>query len=158
MSEQIKIENAPTPQRRHVLIGGFPQNFYIRALTVDTSTIPAHLKSHTQKKYQALEEIPLDDGLKHVIVEKDYPINKESVASYIDSSDYRNDPAQAIAGATKRVNLGDISQAQYFLNSDPIKATSKYSEILQKVADYFKSQEKAQAQPAPAPTAGNEVK
>lgn len=58
-----------------------------------------------------------------MIVEKDYPINSESVSSLAEGADYRNDPAQAIAQAPKRVNLGDVTEAQAFLNNPQYAAS-----------------------------------
>lgn len=160
MSEQLGIKSVPAPRRRQVLIGGFPQNFYMRAQKIDTYSITEQEKNKEQKTYLAQERKELPSGFVDVVVEKDYPINSESVSSYIETSDYRLDPQNAIAKARKRVNLGDITQAQEFMGTNPIQASTKYSEVMQKVADYFKAQEakKAQtagAQPAPSSEVNN---
>lgn len=158
MSEQLDIKSAPAPRRRQVLIGGFPQNFYMRAQTIDTSSIPEHLKNKEQKTYLAQERQELPSGFMDVVVEKDYPINSESVSSYIETSDYRYDPQNAIANARKRINLGDITQTQEFMGTNPIQASTKYSEVMQKVADYFKAQEAKKAKmPKGQPASSSEV-
>lgn len=111
----------------------------------------AFRKQHAYK-VQCFERKALSNGFVEEVVEKDYPINSESVTSYVESSDYRNDPAQAIANAPKRVNLGDISQVQEFVRDNPVQAVGQYADILQKVADYFKAQSKTQSK-TPTPTA-----
>lgn len=156
MSEQLSIKNGNL-KKRPVFIGGIPQNFYLRAQTVDNSIIPEHLKNHTQLKYDSLERVQLLNGFTEEVVEKDYPINSETVSSYIESADYRNDPSQAVANAPKRVNLGDISEAQAFVRENPVQA-SKYADILQKVADYFKKQGQVQVVQKKASEVNNDVK
>jgi len=145
MSE-LDIKSAPAPCRRQVLIGGFPQNFYMRAQTIDSFSIPERLQNKEQETYLALERVELPSGFVETVVEKDYPINSDSVSSYIETSDYRYDPQNAIAQARKRVNLGDITQVQEFMGTNPIQASTKYSEVMQKVADYFKVQEAKKAE------------
>lgn len=146
----------PTTPKHQILIGGIPQSCYAVRQNMDLSVIPAHLKNKTREKYNTLERKALSNGYVEEVVEKDYPINSESVTSYLESSDYRNDPAQAVANAPKRVNLGDISQVQDFVRENPVQAVGQYAEILQKVADYFKAQSKTptaqpQAQPQETP-------
>lgn len=144
--------------KRPILINGIPQNVYALRLNKDYTVIPSHLKNTTVKTYNSLERKALPNGYCEEVQRKDYPINSDSVSSYIESSDYRNDPAQAIANAPKRVNLGDISQVQEFVRDNPVQAVGQYADILQKVADYFKAQSKSkvkapvpQAVPQPAP-------
>lgn len=147
--KQVRIEEVKN--KRPILINGIPQNVFVKRQEVDLSCIPAHLRNTTMLKYDTLERKQLSNGFVEEVVQKDYPINSDSVTSYVESSDYRNDPAQAIANAPKRVNLGDISQVQDFVRENPVQAVGQYADILQKVADYFKSQAKAkpaQAQPA----------
>lgn len=148
---QIPLEESKRP----ILINGIPQNVFALRQKKDFTVIPSHLKNTTIKKYNTLERKVLPNGYCEEMVRKDYPINSESVSSYVESSDYRNDPAQAIANAPKRVNLGDISQVQEFVRDNPVQAVGQYADILQKVADYFKAQAKTKtptAQPQ-APTA-----
>lgn len=147
---QIPLEE----EKRPILINGIPQNVFALRQKKDFSVIPAHLKNTTIKKYNTLERKALPNGFCEELQRKDYPINSDSVSSYVESSDYRNDPAQAIANAPKRVNLGDISQVQEFVRDNPVQAVGQYADILQKVADYFKAQSKTSpAQPQPQPQA-----
>lgn len=109
---------------------------------LDASEIvtPPPRPNRTLSKYYSLEREELPAGFQETVVQKDYPINSDSVSSYLESSDYRNDPVQAIANAPKRVNLGDISEAQEFIKNSPVEATKQYADILTKVAQYFKNQ------------------
>lgn len=123
--------------KEKVRIGGISQNIYITDRR-ENPRVPTPQK--VQLKYTELTDIQLPNGFVQELVEKDYPINSESVSSYLESSDYRNDPASAIANAPKRVNLGDITEAQRFISENPVQATTEYSAILRKVADYFDKQ------------------
>lgn len=77
----------------------------------------------------------LPNGYLEVLEKKDYPINADSVSSYADSANYRNDPAQAVANAPKRVNLGDITEAQAFIRDNPQQALREYRDILARLQD-----------------------
>lgn len=143
MSKQITINE--NKLKRPLLINGIPQSVYVKESCKDMSTIPSQLRNTTRLRYDSLERRQLSNGFVEEVVEKDYPVNSESVTSYVESSDYRNDPAQAIANAPKRVNLGDISQVQKFVDENPVHAVGQYADILQKVADYFKRSVKSAA-------------
>ena len=136
MTEQIKMQ-----EKKPVKICGVRQNCYVLDVNPTYSVTPLS----PIKKYLSLERKTLDNGYIEELVEKDYPITPDSVASYADGADYRNDVMQAIENAPKRVNLGDISEAQEFINSDPLSAARQYKAILDKVDKYFKSQEQAAA-------------
>jgi hypothetical protein len=135
MSKHVTINESML--KRPLLINGIPQSVYVKECRKDMSTLPLQLRNVTKSKYDSLERRQLSNGFVEEVVEKDYPINSESVTSYVESSDYRNDPAQAIANAPKRVNLGDISQVQNFVRDNPVHAVGQYAGVLRKVADYF---------------------
>lgn len=119
-----------------VKIQGVKQNIYRRqclALNECANVVQ-------EKKFLSLEKTMLPNGQIFNLVEKDYPITPESVASYADAADYRNDPTQAIANAPQRINLGDISEAQKFIDGDPQRAIQQYKGILDKVNAYFEAQ------------------
>lgn len=82
-----------------------------------------------------MEKKDLPNGYVQELVEKDYPITSESVTSYADGADYRNDPAQAVANAPARVNLGDITEAQKFLDN-PQNFIKTFNEVKEKLASY----------------------
>lgn len=137
---QMKIEDVA---KKPVLVNGIRQNCYLLDRRVGVDSVRPLVET---KKYFDLEEKQLPNGYAQELVEKDYPINSDSVSSYIESSDYRNDPLQAIANAPKRVNLGDISEVQRFMNENPVEATRQYADILSKVSQYFKEVAEKQSQ------------
>lgn len=119
-----------------VKICGFRQNVFRRD-SVGCARIPTN-PSKTQEKYTSLERKMFNNGYCEALVEKDYPINSESVSSLAEGADYRNDPAQAIAQAPKRVNLGDVTEAQAFLNN-PQYAASLFADVKAKLNAYYSS-------------------
>lgn len=101
------------------------------------------------KKYGELQQKTVDDGIKEVYVEVDYPITPESVNSYADSADYRRNP-QVIKDAVNsgRVNLGDLTEVQRVLQEDTaniVDILNRQKDILDKVA-VAQSQEKEKQQ------------
>lgn len=130
------------PEKKPVIIGGIRQNCYALDVRTDISAL-RFPTNRTIKKYYSLEKETLPNGYTESVQEKDYPINSDSVTSYVESSDYRNDPNQAIANAPKRVNLGDITEVQSFVKENPVQATLQYADILNKVASYMKQQANA---------------
>lgn len=131
-----------------VSLCGIKQNCYL--LDTREKVRQTSKPNRTIKQYNSIEEIQLPNGFVQEVVKKDYPINSDTITSYIESSDYRLDPMSAIQNAPKRVNLGDVSQVQEFVNSNPIEATRQYADVLGKVKAYFESvanaQEKAKVQ------------
>lgn len=144
--KQLKIQ-----EKKPVVVFGVKQNCYALDCRKPGSSIPLAVPNRTIKKYYELEQKTLDNGYVEQVVEKDYPINSDSVSSYIESSDYRLDPNQAIAQAPKRVNLGDVTEVQDFMKNNPMQATLHYADVLQKVSQYMKQQaSKGLVSPAPA--------
>ena len=129
--------------RKPVAINGTRQNCYVLGTrTASAGTI----SSEPEKKFKTIERVNLPNGYYDTVVEKDYPINSESVTSYTDGADYRNDPLQAIANAPKRVNLGDVTQLQEFVQNDPQNAVRVFRDVLSRL-------EAVQKQSVPAPSA-----
>lgn len=139
-------------EKRPISLCGVRQNCYL--LDTRPSIMMNPRPNRTLVQYNSLERVQESNGFHEEIIKKDYPINSESVTSYVESSDYRNDPSQAIANAPKRVNLGDISQVQDFVKSNPVDATRQYADILEKVAKYFKDQS-ANGAKTPTPSTTN---
>lgn len=86
---------------------------------------------HTQ--YFELQRKTVSNGIVEDLVAVDYPINPESVKSYADSSDYRNDPNGALAKSVKKTNLGDVTQAQEAIKLDTQQAKDIYNKVLSEV-------------------------
>lgn len=119
---------------RPVRVGTFRQNCY----RVDSRDgIRKHPRPNvTKETYISQEKVLLPNGFVEELVEKTYPINSDSVSSYAEGADYRNDPAQAIANASQRVNLGDITAAQEFLKN-PQNNAKMFNEIKSKLEAYY---------------------
>lgn len=123
-------------EKKRISVFGIRQNCYrfCGGRVSDVTLSP----NKTQKKYTILERKTLPNGYVDEMVERDYPINSESVTSYADSADYRNDPAQAVANAPKRVNLGDLTEAQAFL-ANPQNQARVCKDTLDKLKVYYNS-------------------
>ena len=115
---------------KEVIINGVKQNCYVR----DVSLMAVQpIKGIKQKKYPSLERELLSNGFTEEIKIRDYPITAESVKSYADAANYRNDPAQAVANAPNRVNLGDITQVQDFVKNNPQDAVRVFRDVLSRL-------------------------
>lgn len=148
MSEQLKIV-----EKKPIAVCGFRQNCY----RIGTSGGPAVATAPIQPKikgYTSLEKKTLPNGYVQELTIKDYPINSASVSSYADGADYRNDPAQAVENVRKRVNLGDITQVQAFMDN-PQNNARIYKDVLNQLVEYYKKQGQPQPAPAPAPDGGD---
>lgn len=96
-----------------------PSNLIINDLLQYNPSICKDNKSKkTAKKYKELKVIETDDGIAEKLVEVDYPITPEYVASFEQSANYKNDVDGAIAGAVNGANLGDITEYQKVLTMD----------------------------------------
>lgn len=140
---QIKIDTKA--------FNGIRQNVFVKE-----SVTPSFRTEKQSKTYPNLIREPLANGFTEEVHDVEYPITSESVSSYADSSDYRNDPLGAIANAPKRVNLGDVSQIQEFIKQNPQEAVSVLRNVLVSLADKvdgLKNQQSQQVQNNP--TGGN---
>lgn len=84
------------------------QNCYVR----DVARADDLRSSDVRSKFSSIDEIVTSKGVELKRVVLDYPITPQYVQSFVDSSDYKRDPLQAISNAPKRSNLGDISDIQ----------------------------------------------
>lgn len=137
--------------RKNVVINGIRQNCYVRDVLSTESSYISDTKKIT--KYGSLERKQLPNGFTEQVEERDYPITSDSVTSYADGADYRNDPLQAIANAPKRVNLGDVTEVQKFVQNDPQNAVRVFRDVLSRLEKYNASVKESVN--APTPTVGN---
>lgn len=93
----------------------------------------------SESSYESLDEVVSSDGLKIRYSSVPYHITPEYVNSFADSSDYRKDPANAIATAPKRVNLGDITPFNDVASMDTALAMSLYDQLKNKFSNLSKS-------------------
>lgn len=117
-----------------VRVGTFMQNCF-RLDSRGTVLKPLN-PNVTQEKYISQEKVMLPNGYQEQLVEKDYPINSDSVTSFADGADYRNDPVQATESSPKRVNLGDITEAQSFLEN-PQNNARLFNDVKAKLNAYY---------------------
>lgn len=154
MKKQVTVEEVRTP----ISICGYKQNCYRLDRNIDLSSSVTSTPNKEQEKYESLEKQMLPNGYVEGIVFKDYPINSKSVSSLAEGADYRNDPLQAISQASSRVNLGDITEAQKFLEN-PQNNARIFSYVKEKIAEYYaKNPPKNQSMTARSETTeGNSV-
>lgn len=125
-------------ENKEAKICGLRQNCYV----VDTNDNSKNRHIEPRKYYASLEKRMLPNGYVFELEKVEYPINSETVTSYIDSADYRRDPMAAIANAPKRVNLGDISEVQNFIATNPQEAVRMYRAVGEQLEKYYQNLEK----------------
>lgn len=105
------------------------QNCYVRDVVraVDLNT-----DSSKNISYYSLDEIQEDDGIKFKKNLYDYPITPDYVKSFADSSDYRRDPANAVANGVNKVNIPDCASIQKIMNMDSVSLSALYSQLQSK--------------------------
>ena len=106
------------------------QDCYIRDVTPKVVKKSEYAVRH----FASLVEVSDSVGVHYDLRDFDYPITPESVKSYVDSTDYKKDPAAAIAAGSRGVNLGDITELQRVTNSD-VSAVRLTLERIQKAAE-----------------------
>ena len=118
------------------------QDCYIRDIT------PKVVKrsEYAARRFPSLVEVPDSIGVHYDLRDFDYPITPESVKSYVDSTDYKRDPAAAIAAGSRGVNLGDLTELQRVTGCD-VSAVRLTLERIQKAAEAS-----AGSSPSPADT------
>lgn len=114
------------------------QNCFVRDVCrkVDLKSV------NSETTYDSIDEKVTDKGLEIEHNSYPYPITPQYVNSFVDSSDYRRDPANAIANGVKRQNLGDISAVQQVFKMDTVTARALFAELSKKFS--------VQSQTAPA--------
>lgn len=84
---------------------------------------------YADKTYTSVDEVVSSNGIKLVENQVPYHITPQYVNSFVDSSDYRRDPVNAVLNAPKRQNLGDISGIQDICGFDFISAQKLYQAL-----------------------------
>lgn len=108
---------------------------------------PEMLKSfeHTPapKKYFELEKKVTPYGETESVVEKDYPITQDYVASYVSGVDYKRDLETALSAPKKGAGLGDVTSIQELMSMD----TAAVRAMLDKVDTLKKHNQRYQLRP-----------
>lgn len=124
------------------------QDCYIRDVTPKV----VHKTEYKPRKFSSLVELPDTLGVRYELKEFDYPVTPESVKSYVDSTDYKRDPAAAIAAGSRGINLGDMTTLQRITNSD----VSTVRLTLEKLQAAAAVQTSAGSAPSPADNSKND--
>lgn len=82
--------------------------------------------------YVSLDEKIVENGFKQEYNVYDYPITPSYVDSFVDSSDYRRDPANAIVHGHDKKNMGDVTQLQDILHMDTSSQRELYIQLQKK--------------------------
>lgn len=106
------------------------QNCYLRDTTVNSQ-----LDSFPPDSYVSLDEVVTDKGIELNESVQPYPITPQYVNSFVDSSDYRRDPLNAIANSSVRTNLGDITEIQDVLSMDSSQARILYNQLQERFSN-----------------------
>lgn len=114
--------------QRKVVSNVLKQNCYIR----DCIPIEDVSSEYSDKTFKSLTETQTSKGIDINFVDVPYPITPQYVNSFVDSSDYRRDPVNAVANGVKRTNLGDVSGLQDVLGLDFVSAQKLYSALKRK--------------------------
>lgn len=131
-------------EKKQIKICGIRQNCY--ALDINLNIKDLKKKNNTITSYPSLEKKKLPNGYVEQVEVKDYPINSDSITSYVDGADYRRDPATAVAQSKKRVNLGNIADVQDFLRNNPQEAVRLARNVSQTL-EAFINQSAKQTEP-----------
>lgn len=105
------------------------QNCYVRNMCVSED-----LKSDgsSESSYYSLDEVQTDDGVSFKKNLYPYPITPSYVNSFVDSSDYRRDPVNAIVNGRSGSNLGDCRDFQNIMSMDSASLSKLYLQLQKK--------------------------
>lgn len=79
--------------------------------------------------YESVDLVTESDGIRVRKTLVPYPITPDYVDSFVDSSDYRKDPAAAVLNSVKKPNLGDITSFQDVSSMDTASAQALYKQL-----------------------------
>lgn len=121
------------------------QDVFVRAVTegVDLK------KDFLIDSYVSCDEVVKENGTEYVSTLQEYPITPDSVNSYADGTNYRNDLSAFGNRPAPGRNLGDVSAIQEILAQSP----EKISELFGRFSNLKASQKKTETD-----SSANEVK
>lgn len=122
--------------------------FVLRNCFAEDPHTPRQLPEKVSPTYFAEEKtVDYVEGEKRRMVEKEYPITPEYVASFVEATDYKNGVASQMSA---RQNLGDIREAQKAGSMDTAEFVAMVAD-LQKKLDDLKSKTPSNGVSADAP-------
>lgn len=104
------------------------QNCFVR----DVSRAVDLKSDDTPVSYVSIDEEVTPSGTKVEFNSYPYPITPQYVNSFVDSSDYRRDPANAVANGVKKSNFGDVRSLQSLSQMDTDSQRALYEELSSK--------------------------
>lgn len=122
----------------------------VENLKVSVNTLPREVKIHyydvrdirkpipqKEKYFFDLKETVATNGIVQELVKHPYPITQESVNSYVDSVNYKQDLNSNLV--ENRVNLGDVSAIQSLSSTDKETLRAQLSSLLAKLEESKKA-------------------
>ncbi|UPW41620.1 hypothetical protein [Peromfec virus RodF8_38] len=113
------------PKSSRVQSNLIQQNCYIR----DCSPAVSVQSPRSGSTFTTLDEVSDEKGIHFEESQVPYPITPQYVNSFVDSSDYRKDPAQAISNGSNRHNLGDVSAIQHIMSMSDGDVRALYEQL-----------------------------
>lgn len=86
-----------------------------------------------QKEYVSQDEIVEDSGIKIKRTVQEYPITPESVNSYADGTNYRNDLSAAANRPSPGHNVGDVAALQELFSRSPEEIKAFMESAIEKI-------------------------
>lgn len=90
-------------------------------------------KDFLQDKYVSQDEVTEQDGVRVKRTEQDYPYTPETLNSYADGTNYRNDLNAAVSASAPGRNVGDISAIQELLTKSPEEIAAFFTSAVEKI-------------------------
>lgn len=123
------MENEGKKTKQKVKMNLIQQNVFVLAVTPEFDLKDDMLQSD----YVSQDEVVKSDGIKIERTQHDYPITPESVNSYVDGTNYKNDLSASLSRSAPGVNLGDVAAIQELLQKDPEQVASFFASALEKI-------------------------
>lgn len=117
--------------KKQVKMNLIEQNVYVLACSAPFD----EKKDYLQKDYVSQDEITCDTGIKVETTVQEYPVTPESVNSYADGTNYRNDLNAAVSRSAPGKNIGDVAALQNLLSQSPEQVKAFFDSVSQMIAD-----------------------
>lgn len=121
------------------------QNCYVR----DVLSCEDLQSVSSDQFYESVDESTLSSGIKINHTIHTYPITVDYVNSFVESSDYRVDPLNAISNGVHKQNLGDVGLFQQVASMDMEQASALYKQLQAKFSQAQSAQPVSEPVPQP---------
>lgn len=106
------------------------QDVFVRVI----SPVYDQKNDYAIESYVSQDEIIEDDGIRVKSTVQEYPITPQSVNSYADGTNYRNDLSAALSRSAPGRNIGDVSAMQELLSKGPEEVKAFFVSAYEKIA------------------------